>query len=482
LHTRRLVVAISFLAVIAMACGFGVDTDTWWHLRAGQWILEHNALPNIDIFSFTRQGAAWHYPGWLAEVGMAALYQVGGVLALNAMTVVCVFLTFLVIFRTMEGDPYLQAFLLVLTAAASAMFWSARPQIFSLLLSAVFFLDIRQFIWKNRNRLWHLPILMALWVNLHGGFAIGFIFLALAVVGQAGVALFAPALGRAGEWKKLFWLVGISAACVIAVGANPYGYEMLGYPFQTVSMRLLQQYIQEWQSPDFHLLQAQAFLWLLLATFLAIAIAGKRIDFRELVFLGVAGYLGFLSARNIELLVVVAPAICMKYADTFLKEQLSWWTDAVSISKPSRKAMIANAAIIVVLGAAVGMRWWIENSPAAIAERIEKQVPVEAVAWLKTHPPHGNLLNAYNWGAYLMWEMPDQKVFIDGRTDVYGDEMLAQYLDLVNASRNSSDLLERWDIQSALLTPDMPLVQKLIENHWIIAYQDAQAVILERPR
>jgi hypothetical protein len=402
LHTRRLVVAISFLAVIAMACGFGIDTDTWWHLRVGQWILDHHSLPNVDLFSFTRAGALWHYPGWLAEVCMAALFQAGGAAALIAMTVACVFLAFLAIYYTLEGDQFLRAFILILAAAASALFWSARPQIFSLLLSAVFFLVLRDFLWKDRNRLWLLPLGMALWVNLHGGFAIGFIFLALGGCGQALTAWMASAEDRKREWKKCLWLAVTAGASVLAVGANPYGFEMLAYPFQTISMHLLQQYIQEWQSPDFHLFQAQAFLWLFIGTFSVIALSGRRMDIREWIFLAGCGYLGFLSARNVELLVVVAPAILARYANLLLRDRIPDWGKPAASASPSRIASFLNAMILGAMALAVGVRWWSQASATAVEARVAQLEPVRAVAWIQAHPLPGNMLNAYNWGAYLM--------------------------------------------------------------------------------
>ena len=83
LTTKRLVVCLTFLAVFAMAARISVDTDTWWHLRAGQWIVEHCAVPQQDPFSHTRLGERWQYPGWLVEVPMYAIYQAFGPGGLN---------------------------------------------------------------------------------------------------------------------------------------------------------------------------------------------------------------------------------------------------------------------------------------------------------------------------------------------------------------------------------------------------------------
>jgi hypothetical protein len=479
LTTRQLVVAASFLAIFALVCGFGVDTDTWWHLRAGQFILENHSLPETDSFTFTRQDATWHYPGWLADTIMTMLYRAGGAAALSGLTAVCVLLAFVLVYRTLSGDAFLKSFILLLAAYASSIFWSARPQIFSLVLSAFFFYLLHQYIWKNQNRLWILPLGMAVWVNLHGGYAIGFIFLALALVGQTGVTLFAQATARAVEWQKLKWIAAAAFGCLLAVGVNPYGYEMLVYPFRTVSISLLQQYIQEWQSPNFHTLQAQSFLWLLFGTFIAAGISGVRMDFREIVFLTGTSYLGFLAARNIELMIVVAPSILSYYANVLLVRVTPNWEGQVNQFRDGFQKRM-NTGLLCFIACAVGAFAWWMNSPASIAAKLAKQEPVAAVQWLAQRPGKGNLLNAYNWGAYLLWELPQYKVFIDGRTDLFGDDILSQYVELINAGPRSQSLLTRWDIRVALLDPAMPLVQRLQDSGWLVAYQDAQAIVLER--
>ena len=181
----RLVTAITFLALFAMAMRVSADTDTWWHLRTGQWIVAHGAVPAVDPFSHTRAGAAWLIPGWLVQVPMYLLFAQLGYAGLNLFTAFFVLLAFVFIYLACEGHALGRAFTLVLAAAASAIYWSARPQIVSFALAAVFAYLLWLYRWRGVNRLWVLPLLMVVWANAHGGFAIGFILIGLTLAGQA---------------------------------------------------------------------------------------------------------------------------------------------------------------------------------------------------------------------------------------------------------------------------------------------------------
>ncbi|MGH2524631.1 MAG: hypothetical protein ACRDH2_19160, partial [Anaerolineales bacterium] len=361
----RLVITLTFIAIFAMAVRVSTDTDTWWHLRAGQWISEHHAVPMADPFSHTRANAAWQYPGWLAEVVMAALFLNFGFAGLNLFTAVFVTLAFVFVYLSCEGPPLLRAFVLVLAGASSAIFWSARPQIASFALASAFAYILWLYRRRGVNRLWLLVPLMVLWANVHGGFAIGFILIGLTAMGQlvsfiwnrftaehadaqraemvkglfhysADSALFAV--------KNLLWLIGIGLACAAAVVLNPSGPVMLLYPFKTVSIGVLRDFIQEWQSPNFHALRAQLFLWLLFATLVAIGLSGRRADVTDLLLACGIAYLGFLAWRNVPLLSIVAPPVLTRHAAegwADVRARLPRWAQSPS-ALPEGRAVTLN--------------------------------------------------------------------------------------------------------------------------------------------
>jgi hypothetical protein len=106
-----------------------------------------------------------------------------------------------------------------------------------------------------------------------------------------------------------------------------------------------------------------------------------------------------------------------------------------------------------------------------------QQVPVEAVAYLEEMQTPGPLLNSYNWGGYLIWEAPEYPVFVDGRTDLYGDEIIMQWFRIVSADDGWQELLEQWDIKVILLEPDWQVVKLLDSEGWENLYRDDIAVI-----
>ncbi len=475
---RRLVIAIAFLGIVFMASRPMIDTDTWWHLRTGQWILDNHALPGVDRFSFTRSGAAWYYPAWLSEILMVEVFSIAGLPGLNLLFTVLIVLSCFVIFLTMQGDPYLRAAVLVLAAGAAEIFWSARPQIFTFLFSACFFYCLREFLQGRKNLLWILPILMVLWVNTHAGFFMGFVFLLLAVVHQGLRILSSHDEHSPDQIRKFVWISGIGVACFLTSWINPSGLKILAYPFQTVSVQFLQNYIQEWQVPNFHYWDAQLFLILLFFTWAVIAFSPKPLDAGDFFLLAIISYTGFLAGRNTYFLSIIAPALIMDYGQPILESKFPGWSPGKATS---RILGVVNIAILsaATIGVAAGAVQSI--TPASLDAAIRRQIPVDAVEFLSKNPGWGRMFNSYNWGSYLLWNLPSYPVFVDGRTDLYDDEILTQYLTVVNARAGWQNVLQAWDIQVVFLDPSAPILQVLLTEGWQVRYQDHQSVILLRP-
>jgi hypothetical protein len=475
---RRLVMAIAFLGIVFMASRPMIDSDTWWHLRTGQWILEHRSLPEVDRFSFTRSGTVWYYPGWLSEVLMTGVVSIAGLPGLNLLFTFLVVLSMVIIFLTMRGDPYLRAAILVLAAGASEIYWGARPQVFTFLFGACFFLCLREFLQGKRNFLWLLPILMVFWVNIHGGFVVGFILVLLAVVGQ-GLQFLSTRGPRSPEQiRRVLWVIGTGLACFIACAINPYGIKIVAYPFQTVSIHFLQNFIQEWQSPNFHYWDAQLFLVLFFITWAAIAFSPKPMEKGDFFFLAVISYMGFVAWRNTYLLSIVAPSIILDYGQPLIESLFPKWNPGVVASKVQS---FTNSIVLAGLTVGVLAFSFYSNTPASIEASIRRQIPVDAVNFLSQNPGWGRILNSYNWGSYLLWNLPAYPVFVDGRTDLYNDEILNQYLTFVNAQAGWQEILQQWDIHVVFLEPSAPILQVLISEGWQVRYQDIQSVILLRP-
>lgn len=467
LTTRRLFTAILFLALFVIAAREISDPDFWWHLRTGQFIVETRAIPHHDIFSFTNIGQPWIAHEWLSEVVIYALYALGSFPALILTFAALVALTFALVYARTPGKPYLAAFAVLLAAFAAAPTFGARPQMFTLLLASVFLYLLD----RRRDWLWTLPLLMILWVNLHSGYALGLLIVAVYLFGEVIEAV----SGRRSAISAR-QLAIIFALCLVAVLFNPNGAAMYVYPFETLTSRAMQAYIQEWFSPDFHQIEFQPFAWLLIGTLAAMAVAGKRIPLTQTILLAGFGYAALRSARNVPIFAIIAAPI--------LAEQV-WHLVAARASSVNRRLTrgmaVVNWLILALVIAASAARGGMIVLNQSAVERAK--YPVAAVDFLKTQESRGALYNAYDWGGYLIWRLyPATRVFIDGRADVYGDAFIEDvYLKAYRGGTDWRAPLEQYAVHVVLIEPSAPLAAQLARDaEWRTVYADRQAIVFEK--
>lgn len=482
----RLVRATLAVAVFAMALRVSVDTDTWWHLRAGATIVDEGRVLTVDRFSLTRQGEEWHYPGWLAEILMWRLFEAGRYPALNLGTAAVVLAAWLVMWTALEGSSLLRAFVVVLAATTSAVYWAARPHLWTFLLTAVFCVLVVTAVRGRRRALFGCIPLMALWVNLHGGFAVGFMVLLLAAAGQVldglgrRLGLGAdPAGPPSGAVRPLDWMVAIGGS-LMAVSLNPLGPSMISYPWRTASIGVLRMYIQEWQSPDFHSPEVLPFLVLLIGAFAVMAVSPRRPRGYELLWMAGFGALGMVAARNIALFAVVAAPVLSRHAAAALRQLRFERARGRELSPALSRTLNWILFSLVFLAAALKAIRPLSNSFNEATLR--SIVPVAAGEYILERRPAGPLFNSYNWGGYVVWGLyPHYLSFVDGRTDLFGDEILEQYLLAWRADPGWEDVFERWGIHLALIEVRAPLARALEAAGWESVYHDDLAVVLVSP-
>ncbi len=475
-----MVVALTFLAIAAMAMRVSVVNDTWWHLRAGEWMLENRQIVEVDRFSHTRLGEPWIYPGWLSQLLMIGLYRGGGLPGLNLLTVAAVLAAFAAIWRTSDEPPLFKAFVFVLGATASGVYWSARPQILSFAMTGVFYWSLRRAQKIGPRALWLPPLLVAVWSNLHGGFAIGFILLGIELVSNA-LDRYLPAGWRiaAPEQSALQTrhLVAAVGLCLAAVSLNPHGPQLLGYPFQTVSIATLQNYIQEWQSPNFHQIELLPFLAMLLLAGGAMGLSPNRPSWRELLTAGTFAALALTAARNVALFGLLATPILARHGYAVIADRIPEQSPGTQLAPRAARAL--NLVLVALFAFAAVLKSVEPLTPSANQAALERQVPVSAADYIDQHRPPGPIFNSYNWGSYLLWELyPEYPSFVDGRTDLFNDEILDQYLQIWRADPGWEQQLESWDIRLALVEPDAPVAKELTAIGWDTLYRDNAAVVL----
>jgi len=465
----HLLTAVTFLLVIFLLSRAPVDADMWWHLRTGQVMWEQKVILVQDMFSYTRSEAPWVNAFWLSDLLLYLLYNLGGYFALTTFVALTGALTFFIVSQRMPGTPFFKSAIIILAAFTAAPIWGPRPQILSFLIVA----GLDFWLEKFPSRLWILPPLFALWANLHGGWIWGFLLLIAHGTGLFFKSIFAPTGEDARLRREALNLLMWTAVSAFFLGLNPIGLALWRLPFQQVDVSLQ---IQEWLSPNFHRADFHPMLWMIFLLLATAPFAVKPVHWSQLFkTLGFA-YLTFVAQRNIALFAITAAPLLAEWSVSFFQALPLKLQGGASKNKFPRLASILNALIILLLGLAASGNLYMVSRP----ERVYEHYPVGAVEWIKANRPAGRLFNSYNWGGYLIWSLPDYPVFIDGRADLYGDELIQQWHDVVKANENALPVLDSWQVNVLLLEPDWPIIKVLKANGWKPVYLDGQAVILTR--
>lgn len=462
------------------------------HLRIGAYILENLSIPRIDLFSHTAEGRAFIPYEWLSEVIYASFHTLGGLAGVAVLASLlfagAVVLTYWTTVRM--GVPRLVAFLFAVWGLTlQAVHLLPRPHLFTTLFTAVTYFLLLEHRRKapEARAIWLLPVLFAVWANLHGGFLIGFILLFFFLADAGRTALLDPAAGNRSRARTIAL---VTATCFVATLVNPAGFALWPHTTGYLKIDYLVDMTHEYQSPDFHQPIAQVFM---VALLFGTAIGLFRRSRVELLggalFLLTAAF-SLYSGRNIPIFAVVAmPWMAAWTFQTVVQESASTWPrargmvtwldglDRIDRSLRSLPLLLGICTLLFAVALSSGRR----DAYRFSAEKF----PVDAVAHLReTGFPPGNVFNEFHWGGYLLYaSWPDVPVFIDGQTDFYGESLTRDFMTIRNLSPNWKSLLESYRVQWALLPGDAPLSSALSEcAGWHTLYSDDTAVVFERRR
>ncbi len=480
LSTQRLMTLVLFLCVFVMATRPITDPDFWWHLRTGQYIWETGSIPRYDVFSHTLPNQPWITHEWLTEVLLYAVYAISGQGALILVFAGVITAAFALVHLQCRGRPYLASFVVVWGAIASAVTWGVRPQMISLLLSAIFLYVLHLYGRGKVQYIWLLPPLMVLWANMHGSFFLGLVFPATYVVGSTIANLMDRGEEARLGWRDVRRLTMVTVITAAAPVLNPNGIRLLVYPFGTLGSSAMQQYIVEWFSPDFHLAQFQPFALLLLALLASFALSRSAPGPTELLFMLGFGYASLRSARLMPFFVLTMTPVL---AGQLLRiwRQTEWSTRyGTRRHRPSAVSIVVNWALLGVLLMSGAARVGYTLAGNAAAQR--DAFPVAAADFLERSEIAGNMYNLYHWGGYFLWRMyPERLVFIDGRADVYGEKLIDEYLQVYQLRETWQDPLNRYQVTVAIIDNGSPLSTMLSQRgDWRRVYADDQAAIFVR--
>jgi hypothetical protein len=470
---RRLFPLAFFLMVFALAVRQSayIDPDLWWHLQAGQDIVQSQAIPKVDPYSFTKAGSEWVAHEWLSEVVMFFIYRASGWGGLLFVFSVLITITLYLTYRRCEGQPYVAALAILLAAGSSSPLFGIRPQMITLLLVTIFIGLLTRYAEDGKSRrLWWMVPIMFLWVNLHGGYVIG--------LGLIGLYIVSLLLDRKWHLVPRLSLVLFVAMCVVPL--NPNGFRMFIYPFETLGLAATS-FIDEWASPDFHKIMFLPFALLLFSLAGALAWSTRRALLSELFLLLVTCLGALRSARHIPIFALIATPILARHLWDIVVTR-GWQKRFMGTEAPATTFALIFNMVFLLAPATLGVvraTHFVNNQPAYEA----KNYPQAAVNFLLAKQLPGPIYNRYGWGGYLIRRLyPNYRVYIDGRADVYGDSFTVEAVRTYDGHPDWRKPLERLGIRTVIISPTAPLSSLLREDeNWTKVFEDRQAVIFTRP-
>jgi len=469
------------------------DADIGWHIRAGQQIAATHAVPRVDSFSSTMEGQPWFAWEWLYDLVVGQLEtRVGlnGVVWLTAVVIAAVFAwTFRLLMA--RGANVLVSLLLVLLALwASTIHFLARPHVMRWLFTLVWFVILDSSerdsfdgsVERSGKRLWALPLLMLVWVNVHGGFLLGFVLWGIFLLGAVCSWWLTKAnrieevLQKIAAGKRVRTLCWIGVASAGASLVNPYGWNLHRHAYSYLSNRFLMDHIDEFQSPNFHELAQKCFLALLLITGTVLAIRGRELRVSQGLTVLFALYAGLYASRNIPVSAILLVMVVGPLVPAFGVAREFFQRMAAVESKLHGHVWPIAGMIVTLAIAANGGR--IGSSLLMDAHFDSRRMPAEAVNYLEKNDVKGPVLSPDYWGGYLIYRLyPKTRVVVDDRHDLYGAGFFWSYLRMMRVELGWEGFLKTHEAACVLLPRDSALANILGRTPgWRTIYADDVAI------
>ncbi len=481
-----------FLSVIALGSKLmNMDGDLGRHLTIGRFILENGSIPTRDIFSHTMQGISLTPHEWLAQVAFALSFKVAGLDGVVIFSALLIALTFAIVYRQcfeQSSMLLLSLGMTILAAAAASIHWLTRPHLFTLLFTVVWIRELEQ--WRNTGRLrwWLLPLLMLLWVNVHGAFIVGIFLYIIYTIDH----LYS-------KWKqkqsddqesvtkndrvetKRFFLVGL--AIVLMTFLNPAGWHIWETTLGFLQNRYLVSHTVEYQSPNFQDISTWPFLGLICLSILLLGLRRAKLQLIVVVLLTCWTAFGLVSARNIAIYAVIAAPLLTGIGANILRE-----------NRNSKKILVFDQRLMKVDQNLFGYLWplvsvlvigvlatsGIKLDSNRLGNNFSENVfPVEAVDWILEQPEQGRVFNYFPWGGYLLYRVwPQYKVFIDGQTDFYGEDLTRQYERVITLGDGWEEILAEYHVAWVIMPTESMLSKELVDHpKWELKYLDRTASV-----
>ena len=444
------------------------DSDSFWQIKVGQWMIDHHAAPHTDLYSFTKFGAPWISTSSLSQILYAAVHgqwDWAGPVILTSLAIAATVAIFVYLLSVnLEGAHCILVTMLALLLSLHHLL--ARPHVLAMPVMVAWIGGMISAADRRAAPSLLLLPLMALWANLHGGFVLG-----LALIGPVAlVAIWEAAADRrlflASRWS--FFAAGaLAASC-----CTPYGLNTLLGAAKILDLGELLSIISEWRSADFSsfgFFEASLLGLIGLAFYRGLVLSPPRI----ILLLGLI-YMALTHVRSIEAFAFLVPLVLARPLASQIRPN-----NALPSADFSPSYVTTFVAIAILGGAWAATSSYISHHHFVF---VNSQAPSAAVELLKQRQAK-RVFNAYEFGGYLI--AADMPVFIDGRAELYGEKFVMNFFDAIEARKVDQllHLLDDYQIDATLLLPKSPAAQVLDHiQGWQRLYADDTAVIhVRRP-
>lgn len=423
---------VQLIAVTLLIVGVGagafekklsvVDPDVWWHVSVGRWIVQHRSFPQTGIFSRTAASQPWRAYSWGYELLISRAYESFGIMGMAAFGSLLTIVVALTIFWMLHhlSNRFWVAWMLTIVVCSAFLFNIAPRPVFLTAVLCVVTLELLLEAQRSGvvQRLYWLPLIFLLWANCHIQFIYGMsvlgLFVATNLVQRIAISIRVYPDSFLQPTLPIKHLLVILASCVVATCIGPYSFHLYQVVFGYATSKVIYKMLTEFQALSFKFVNQ--YIELLLATGAFFVIGWqKKIDAFKLALLVVGSICAFRMWRDGWFICIPAGAVI---ADAFFSQE----DRARSPGVPESLGVMTASLLSLVLVAPM-----VDFNLPGLERAIGAEYPVDAVNFLRRNPVGGPLYNSFDWGGFLIFYMPEYPVSMDGRTDLYGDEMDERY-------------------------------------------------------
>ena len=461
------------------------DGDLPRHLLVGKLIRTAREVSLTDIFSYRTTGFPSIPHEWLSQVIISSFYDLlglGGVVLFTALIVTIIWSIIYYNALRRSNSLFISLAFTGLGVGASLIHILPRPHLFSYVFTVLWILVLEQIYKDKPQNWWLLPVLMLVWVNLHGMFVLGIVIWMIYFIGDL---LENPSR----TWltsKRIKSMLAGGALSILATFLSPSGVGIWGAIASLGGNAYIKSRIPEYQSANFQMPETWPFILILLLTLLSFSRSTNKTLWRHIFLLAAFAGVALYSSRMMPFFAIIAVPIVAQSVTEWLKQDFPnspLWTTETNITAINQTSNGLLWVFTVVIAVAMLFKANIPIDAGYKGNTFDPHFfPIKAVTWLESNPQSGHVFNEFDWGGYMLLKLwPAQQIFMDGHTHIYGEKLTREYEQVITLSNNWESVFEKYQITWAILRVQSPVAKALENEGWTSIYQDETAIILHRP-